>query len=117
MEARSRLGPSRMRFDFKESRTGNDTELNPDSVRKAKDDQPSTRIAAHLSQHGIATDVRELPAEDVGVGDMILSPASDTEADLIVIAAYGQPRAREIILGGATRALFNEMTVPLLMSH
>ncbi len=48
---------------------------------------------------------------------MILSQASDEAADLIVMGAYGHPRAREIILGGATRGLFKHMTAPVLMSH
>jgi nucleotide-binding universal stress UspA family protein len=43
--------------------------------------------------------------------------ASDEGADLIVMGADGHSRAREIVLGGATRALFRDMTVPILMSH
>jgi len=38
-------------------------------------------------------------------------------ADMIVMGAYGHARLREIVLGGATRALLAHMTVPVFMSH
>jgi nucleotide-binding universal stress UspA family protein len=91
--------------------------VNPDGVRKSKGDRPGAQIAAHLSRHGIKADARELSVEDVDLDDAILSQASDDGADLIVMGAYGHARAREIVLGGATRALFKGMTVPILISH
>jgi nucleotide-binding universal stress UspA family protein len=36
---------------------------------------------------------------------------------MIVMGAYGHARARELILGGATRGVLASMTVPVLMSH
>jgi nucleotide-binding universal stress UspA family protein len=38
-------------------------------------------------------------------------------ADLLVMGAYGHSRLREFILGGVTRSLLREMTVPVLLSH
>jgi nucleotide-binding universal stress UspA family protein len=38
-------------------------------------------------------------------------------ADLLVMGAYGHSRLREFILGGMTRSLLREMTVPVLLSH
>jgi nucleotide-binding universal stress UspA family protein len=91
--------------------------INPESVRKSKSDRPGQQIAAHLSRHGIKVEPRELAVDTVNVDDAILSQAADEGADLIVMGAYGHPRAREIVLGGATRALFKDMTVPIFMSH
>ena len=91
--------------------------VNPESFRKSKHDRPGAEIAEYLSHHGITAELREVAAADVSVDDMILSQAYDDGADLIVMGAYGHPRAREIILGGATRGIFKQMTVPLLMSH
>ena len=48
---------------------------------------------------------------------MLLSRASDFQADLIVMGGYGHSRVREIVLGGATREILEAMTVPILMSH
>ena len=91
--------------------------VNPEGVRKGKRDRPGAQIAAHLSRHGVKAEARELSVEGADVDDAILSQASDAGADLIVMGAYGHSRAREIVLGGATRAVFNDMTVPILMSH
>ncbi len=36
---------------------------------------------------------------------------------LLVMGAYGHSRLRELVLGGVTRKVFQQMTVPVLMSH
>jgi nucleotide-binding universal stress UspA family protein len=33
------------------------------------------------------------------------------------MGAYGHSRLREFILGGVTRSLLREMTIPVLLSH
>jgi nucleotide-binding universal stress UspA family protein len=48
---------------------------------------------------------------------LLLNHASDMGADLLVMGAYGHSRLREFILGGMTRSLLREMTVPVLLSH
>jgi nucleotide-binding universal stress UspA family protein len=48
---------------------------------------------------------------------MLLSCVADDSSDLLVMGAYGQPRFREMVLGGATRQILKQMTVPVLMSH
>lgn len=58
-----------------------------------------------------------LKAEDIDVGNMLLSRIADEDADLLVMGAYGRSRLREIVLGGATRHILDHMTVPVLMSH
>ena len=49
--------------------------------------------------------------------DLLLNQAADMTADLLVIGAYGHSRLREFVLGGVTRTLLKQMTVPILMSH
>ena len=51
------------------------------------------------------------------VASMILSHASNSATDLIVMGGYGHSRLREFILGGATRGIIESMTVPTLMAH
>jgi nucleotide-binding universal stress UspA family protein len=36
---------------------------------------------------------------------------------LLVVGGYGHSRLRELILGGVTRDLLRQMTLPVLMSH
>ena len=73
-------------------------------------------VAEWLLWHGIDAKVRPV-AGDIDVGDALLSLVSDDGADLIVMGAYGHSRLSERVLGGATRSLLRQMTVPVLMSH
>jgi nucleotide-binding universal stress UspA family protein len=56
-------------------------------------------------------------ANDLLIGELILSRAADIGADLIVMGAYGHSRLREITLGGVTRTILASMTVPVLLAH
>ena len=71
---------------------------------------------AWLSAHGVTVHWQTETIED-GVGDRILSLASDLSVDLIVAGAYGHTRVRERLFGGVTRHLLEHMTVPTLFSH
>ena len=55
--------------------------------------------------------------DGIKVCDLLLSRASDLDADLIVAGAYHHSRFRETLLGGVSRELLDHMTVPVLMSH
>jgi len=78
--------------------------------------QPGADIALYLARHGVkATAARQSAKIDAGA--QILSYAADFGADLIVMGAYGRSRVRELVLGGATRAVLESMTVPVLMAH
>ena len=73
--------------------------------------------AEHLVRHGVKAESRRIPAGDLSVGDALLGAVTDYGIDLVVMGAYGHSRARELILGGATRSLANHMTAPVLFSH
>jgi nucleotide-binding universal stress UspA family protein len=78
---------------------------------------PGADIAAHLARHGVNVTARHAIAGEISVADALLNRVADDGADLIVMGAYGTSRAREFVLGGATRDLLRTMTVPVLMSH
>ncbi|HEX7055417.1 MAG TPA: universal stress protein [Burkholderiales bacterium] len=78
--------------------------------------EPGADIALYLARHGVKVSAARQNA-GIDVGSQILSRAADSGADLIVMGAYGHSRAREIVLGGATRTLLASMTVPVLMAH
>jgi len=78
--------------------------INNDALRK------------HLSHHGIIADIKTINQTD-GIGKTIFQSALKYDADLIVMGAYGETRLKEIVLGGVTRYLLAETTIPLLLSH
>lgn len=84
-----------------------------------EDEDLRPRLAAlqqWLAWQGVAAEAREERSE-IGVAEALLSCATDQDADLIVMGAYGHSRWTELVLGGATRGLLDAMTVPVLMSH
>lgn len=75
------------------------------------------RLLAWLQAHGLSPRLhREGPA-DGQIGERLLSLAADLSSDLLVMGCYGHTRAREWLLGGATRTVLDSMTVPVLMAH
>jgi len=93
------------------------TILSIDPERDSGSRVPSTDIALHLARHGVTAEASSTHGLDMGVGDFLLSRAADLGVDLIVMGAYGHSRVREMVLGGATRHVLQNMTVPVLMSH
>ena len=75
------------------------------------------RLAEWLSDHGVAARVERYEWKAGGGNQWLLSRAADLGSDLIVMGGYGHARMREIVLGGMTRTILREMTVPVLMSH
>ena len=91
--------------------------INPRGGVSGDGDVPGADLALHLSRHGVKAEASWIPADDIEVSAMLLSRASDYQADLIVMGGYGHSRIREIVLGGATREILKTMTLPTLMSH
>lgn len=78
--------------------------------------QPGQQIALYLARHGVRCEV-SAQASPLAVGPGLLSLACDLGSDLIVMGGYGHSRLREMLLGGATAAVLESMTVPVLMAH
>jgi nucleotide-binding universal stress UspA family protein len=74
-------------------------------------------IAQYLARRGIDARSESEVSGDVSVEDLLLSRAADLGADLIVMGAYGRSRLSEAVLGGVSRSIFQQMTVPVLMAH
>ena len=105
-------------------------------------DLPGADIGAHLARHGIdvevevlrtrdepaagelayesgtvAAHVSHLAGADMPIAETLLSLAADDGTDLIVMGAYSHSPLREALIGGVTRQMLEEMTVPVLMAH
>ncbi|MEP6938181.1 MAG: universal stress protein [Rudaea sp.] len=77
---------------------------------------PQLDLPAYFRRHGVAAEFRPFtPKADYGAG--ILAVARETAADLIVMGAWGHSRIAELVLGGATRFLFQHSDVPLFVAH
>ena len=91
--------------------------INPQKETRPVGDLPTVDIAATLARHGVKCEAASTVARDSDVANTLLSAAADDSADLLVMGAYGHSRIREFVLGGATRGILSQMTIPVMMSH
>jgi nucleotide-binding universal stress UspA family protein len=81
------------------------------------EDRTAAAVVAALKRRGVAANAETTVSDGTPVADIILSAAADKLADLVVMGAWGHSRLREFVLGGVSRGILAEMTVPVLMSH
>ena len=81
------------------------------------EDDPAAEILRHLARHDLPVSAAHETATDLDVADILLNRAAESGADLLVMGAYGHSRLREFVLGGATRSILRQMTLPVLMAH
>ena len=75
-------------------------------------------LGTHLARHGVEVETRIVAAAmERDADEIVQSITKDTNSELLVMGGYGHTRLREIVLGGVTRHVLSEMTVPVLMSH
>jgi len=79
--------------------------------------QSQKRIGAWLAAHAIHAQFKRGDGAGRDAAERLLSQVSDAGADLVVMGGYAHPRAREYVLGSATRTMLESMTVPVIMSH
>lgn len=74
-------------------------------------------LEGYLQLHGVKPIWHRETQEPDLLGELLLSRAFDLEADLLVMGCYGHSRAREWVLGGASRTVLRSMTLPVLFAH
>lgn len=74
-------------------------------------------LDGYLRLHGIEAKWHHGGPEPAQLGEVLLSRAFDLQADLLVMGCYGHNRAREWVMGGASRTILASLTLPVLMAH
>jgi nucleotide-binding universal stress UspA family protein len=88
-------------------------EIDPAEGRMA----PGPGLVAHLRRHGVEAEARHTVSAGIALGEILLSTIADAGSDLLVMGAYGHSRVHELALGGVTRTILEEMTIPVVMSY
>ncbi|MFT3725395.1 MAG: universal stress protein [Hyphomonadaceae bacterium] len=72
----------------------------------------------NLAAHGCRTAKMVVDRNDErDVGDAIRLNAGMVGADMLVLGLYGHSRLQELFLGGVSRNLLSDITLPVLVSH
>lgn len=78
---------------------------------------PGGMLSQMLARHGVTCEIDVVSKTLPRVSDVLCRHVADKGADMVVMGAYGHSRFREAILGGATRNMLEQCTVPVLMSR
>ncbi|MEM7318273.1 MAG: universal stress protein [Pseudomonadota bacterium] len=78
---------------------------------------PGGPLSQMLARHGVKCEIDVLGKTMTRVSDVLNRHLTDTNADMLVMGAYGHSRFREAILGGATRNMLEHSVVPVFMAH
>jgi nucleotide-binding universal stress UspA family protein len=77
---------------------------------------PHLDLQKYFARHGVSAEFRTFnPKADFGAA--IIAAAHEAQADMIVMGAWGHSRIAELVLGGATRHLFQNSDLPLFVAH
>ena len=72
-------------------------------------------LAAYLLLHGVRAEPVTFHGVGNSVGAGMLSVAKDFRCDLLAMGAYSHSRLRQLILGGVTRHVLENATIPVMM--
>ncbi|MBV2144503.1 universal stress protein [Falsochrobactrum sp. TDYN1] len=87
-------------------------------VRENEDETlAGSGLAEALSRHGIEVSLTPLPSNNRYAQDVLREYIVSQRADLLVMGAYSHSRLRELVFGGVTRAMLNELPILTLFSR
>lgn len=78
---------------------------------------PGGLLSQYLARHDVPVEIDVLSKTLPRISDVLSRHATDMNAELVVMGAYGHSRFREAIFGGATRNMLEQTTLPVLMAH
>lgn len=78
---------------------------------------PGRRLAQLLARSGANVEINVTAKLRSSVAEQILQRATETDAELIVMGAYGHSRLKEAVLGGVTRSMMRHSTVPVMLAR
>lgn len=78
---------------------------------------PRFDVQSYLRRHAVAIEHQVIATDDRHAGDALLDAALKAQADLLVMGAFGRPRISEWVLGGATRKVLADATIPVFLRH
>lgn len=87
------------------------------------DEKPAAKPGAaldlvrHLGAHGVSSTVDEVSIGGGDIGRALRGYVASRDVELLVMGGFGHARAREFVLGGATRHMLEAPPCPILMSH
>lgn len=90
--------------------------IRPSTLGSDRSD-PGGRLAQLLARAGARVEITVAAEHGPDIATQLLRRAREKGADLLVMGGYGHSRLREAVLGGVTRSMLKEATLPILLSR
>ncbi len=74
-------------------------------------------LASYLALHSISAEIAQFRPIEKEVGRGLLLACREFGADMLAMGAYSHSRLRQLILGGVTRHVLENATLPVLMNR
>ncbi len=74
-------------------------------------------IVRYLANYGVDADLIETGKSGAASGHKIIEHAQSWNADLLIKGAYTNSRLRQLIFGGATNVILNQMPIPVILCN
>jgi nucleotide-binding universal stress UspA family protein len=74
------------------------------------------KLAIYLNMHGIITTIIAIEEKDA-TGVTLKNKVEELRADMLVMGAFSHGRMRELVMGGITKFMLENSTIPLFLSH
>jgi nucleotide-binding universal stress UspA family protein len=91
--------------------------VDPIEGEKFHGEEPGADVATFLARHGVNVTVDRLPSENHSTADVLRRHAVDTDAQMLVMGAYGHSRVRERVFGGVTRSMLENPPIPVFLAR
>ncbi|HET7718089.1 MAG TPA: universal stress protein [Bauldia sp.] len=88
-----------------------------DEGASPSDSVPGADVGTYLARHDLDVAVRTIANAHEGAGQALLTLAAEEDATWVVMGAYGHSRIRQFLLGGVTRYVLGNATLPVLLAH
>ena len=72
-------------------------------------------LAKQLTWHGVTAQVRMDYSPSTSTSTALKEMAYDSDADLLVMGAYGHSRVSELVFGGVTRDILSDCAIPVFL--
>lgn len=86
-------------------------------VRDEGEPLAGSGIVRALTRHGINVNLSHIPSNSRHAQDVLRDYVIAERADLLVLGAYSHSRIRELVFGGVTRSMLNNLPVLTLFSR
>lgn len=93
------------------------------SVVTVQDEKPlgdtslAHRLARSLDQRGHVAEAVDITLDGRSIATALQDTAQARGAQLLAMGGFGHSRLRDFILGGATKGVFSDLRLPVLLSH